>query len=122
MRDLGVGTASLATIAAVVAGLRAAQEVPNPTIAALLLLLIVLAAATTAGLRVTVAIAVVAMLAFNYYLLPPFQTLQIADPQNWIALFVFLAVAIVASQLSGALRQRSLEAVLRQSDLERLYA
>ncbi len=62
------------------------------------------------------------MLALNYFLLPPFHTLTIADPQNWVALFVFLAVAIVASQLSNALRRRSVESVARQRDLERLYA
>ena len=44
------------------------------------------------------------MLAFNFFLLPPVDTLTIADPQNWVALFVFLVVAIVASQLSSAAR------------------
>ncbi len=35
---------------------------------------------------------------------------------------VFLAVAIVASNLSGSLRQRRLESLMRQRDLEGLYA
>ena len=30
------------------------------------------------------------MLAFNFFLLPPFHTFTIADPQNWVALFVFV--------------------------------
>ena len=37
---------------------------------------------------------VVAMLAFNYYFLPPVGTLTVADPQNWVALFAFLVVAV----------------------------
>lgn len=109
-------------MAAVVAAMRAAQLLPNPTISALLLLLVVLATATAASLRVAVFVSVMAMLALNYFLLPPFHTLTIADPQNWVALFVFLAVAMVASQLSAALRRRSHEALTRQRDLERLYA
>jgi two-component system sensor histidine kinase KdpD len=63
-----------------------------------------------------------AMLAFNFFFLPPLYTFTIADPQNWVALFVFLVVAILASQLSGRARQRELEALDRQRDLERLYA
>jgi len=86
------------------------------------LLLTVLATATAASLRVALVVAVAAMLAFNYFFLPPYGTLTIADPQNWVALFVFFAVAIVASQLSGALRRRSVESLARQRDLERLYA
>ncbi len=109
-------------MAAVVAAMRTAQPLPNPTISALLLLLVVLATATAASLRVAVFVSAMAMLALNYFLLPPFHTLTIADPQNWVALFVFLAVAIVASQLSNALRRRSVESVARQRDLERLYA
>ena len=34
------------------------------------------------------------MLVFNFFLLPPFYTFTIADPQNWVALFVFVAVAV----------------------------
>ncbi|HEY0284175.1 MAG TPA: ATP-binding protein [Vicinamibacterales bacterium] len=112
----------LTGVAAVVVAMRAAQAIPNPTISALLLLLAVLATATAASLQVAVAVSVAAMLAFNYFLLPPFSTLTIADPQNWVALVVFLAVAIVASNLSGSLRQRRLESLTRQRDLEGLYA
>jgi two-component system sensor histidine kinase KdpD len=120
--DFRNGIFGVAGVCLVIAAMRAAQTIPNPTISALLLLLVVLATATAANLKVAVAVSVAAMLAFNYFLLPPFSTLTIADPQNWVALMVFLAVAIVASNLSGALRQRRLESLTRQRDLERLYA
>ena len=122
IRDFRVGVFALVGLGTVIVAMRAVQDFPNPTIAALLLLLVVLATATAASLQVAVAVSVAAMLAFNYFLLPPFGTLTIADPQNWVALLVFLAVAIVASNLSGALRQRSVESLTRQRDLERLYA
>jgi two-component system sensor histidine kinase KdpD len=47
---------------------------------------------------------VIATAAFNFFLLPPFYTFTLDDPQNWGALFVFLVVAIIASQLSAAAR------------------
>jgi two-component system sensor histidine kinase KdpD len=108
-------------IAAIAIVLRAVQAQPNPTIAALLLLLVVLATATSAHLRVAIGTAVAAMLAFNFFLLPPFHTLTIADPQNWVALFVFVVVAVIASQLSAAVRQRASEAEARKQEVTRLF-
>jgi hypothetical protein len=64
---------------------------------------------------------VITTLAFNFFLLPPFYTLTLADPQNWVALFVFLVVAVIASQLSAAARSRALEAVGRRNELARLF-
>src|SRR5207253_7700617 len=96
-------------------------HVNNPTTVALTFLLTVLIVSTVWGLRVSVFMAVVATLAFNYYFLPPFGTFTIADPQNWIALFAFLVTAVVASQLSASARQRAVEAMRRQQEMERLY-
>jgi two-component system sensor histidine kinase KdpD len=120
-RDLVIGAAGIAAIAAVVAGLRALQRVPNPTIAALLLLLVILVTATAGRVGVAIAVSVIATLAFNFFLLPPFYTLTLADPQNWVALFVFLVVAVIASQLSAAARARALEADGRRNELARLF-
>src|SRR5688572_23862388 len=120
-RDIVVAIAGTAAIGVIIAGLRALQPYPNPTIAALLLLLVVLATATSARLRVAIAISVAAMLAFNFFLLPPFQTFTIADPQNWVALFVFLAVANIGSQLSAAARQRASEAEASRLEVTRLF-
>jgi two-component system sensor histidine kinase KdpD len=62
-----------------------------------------------------------ATLCFNYYFLPPVGTFTIADPQNWVALFAFLVVAIVASRLSERARRKAREAVEHQQETERLY-
>lgn len=72
IRDVWVGMTALIGAAAVIAVLWSAQSVPNPTIAALLLLLIVLATATAARLRVAVIVSIAVMLAFNFFLLPPY--------------------------------------------------
>ena len=61
------------------------------------------------------------MLVFNLFLLPPFYALTIADPQNWVALFVFVVVAVIASQLSAAVRQRASDAETRRQEVTRLF-
>ncbi len=93
----------------------------NPTTVALTLLLAVLIVAATWGLRYAVALAVLATLAFNYFFLPPVGTWNIADPQNWVALFVFLVIAMIASQLSERARREATNADRRRRELERLY-
>ena len=94
----------------------------NPTTVALTYVLAVLIIAGSWGIVEATAAAVIAVLCFNFFFLPPIGTWTIADPQNWVALFVLMVTAIVVSQLSGRARQRNLEALARQGDLERLYA
>ncbi len=84
-------------------------------------LLIVLLVAATSRLWVAVVTSVVAMLCFNFFFLPPVGTLTIADPHNWVALFAFLAVSLVASHLSAAAREGTREALWRRDELARLF-
>ncbi len=93
----------------------------NATTAALAYLLAVLAVAARWGLFVSTVTSIVAMCCFNYFFLPPIRTFTISDPQNWVALFAFLATAIVASQLSNRASKRAGEAIQRQQEMERLY-
>jgi two-component system sensor histidine kinase KdpD len=82
----------------------------EPTTAALALLLVVLALATAAPLWAAVVASVAATASLNYFFLPPLGTFQIADPQNLVALVVFVAVAVAASQLSAKARARARDA------------
>ncbi len=61
------------------------------------------------------------MLAYNFFFLQPVGTFSIADPQNWIAPVAFLAVSLVASNLSVVARARTAEAVARRDELGRLF-
>jgi two-component system sensor histidine kinase KdpD len=82
----------------------------SPTIAALILLLAVLCVAAFGRLWMAMAAALAATLGLNFFFFPPVTTFTIADPQNWVALFVFLIVAIIGSQLSAAAQSRAREA------------
>ncbi len=94
----------------------------NQTTVALTFLLAILAVSTFWGFAVSAFMSVSAMLAFNYYFLPPIGTFTIADPQNWVALFAFLATSLIASQLSTRVRREAEEAQQRRSEIEKLYA
>ena len=93
----------------------------NATTVAMTFLLATLAVATAWGLLEAIVASVAGMLCFNFFFLPPLFTLTIADTQNWVALFVFLVTAVVASQLSTSAKQRALEATRRREEMERLY-
>jgi len=93
----------------------------NATTVALAMLLLVLAIATRWGLREAVFTSLVCVLGFNFFFLPPIGTLTIADPQNWVALAAFLASALGASKLSAQAKARTVEAMERRSEIERLY-
>src|ERR1700674_3730283 len=96
-------------------------NVTNATTVALSFLLVVLVVAATCRLWVAVLTSVVAMFCFNFFFLPPVGTLTIADPRNWVALFAFLAVSLVASNLSSVARTRTEEAVARRDEVARLF-
>ncbi len=113
--------ASLAFIAATTFILSRVVPV-NPTTAGFLYLVGILLIATKGGLVESTIASVAAMLCFNFFFLPPVGTLTIADPQNWVALFAFLATSLTASQLSVRAKRRTLEAEQRRGEVERLYA
>jgi two-component system, OmpR family, sensor histidine kinase KdpD len=93
----------------------------NPTTVGFAYLLLILAIASTWGFLEAALSSILATLVFNFFFFPPVGTFTIADPQNWVALFSFLATSLIASRLSAKAKIRALEAVERRQDVERLY-
>src|SRR6266403_1130425 len=118
-RIIGIA-ASLAVVAGISFFYRHILHV-NQTTVALSFLLAILAVSAVWGMAVSVAMSLLAVVAFNYFFLPPVGTLTIADPQNWVALFAFLVTSIVGSQLSSRIRTEADEAPQRRREVERLY-
>jgi two-component system sensor histidine kinase KdpD len=118
VRQLSLGFVGIAALAIV---FTLWPQISSPATVALSLLIVVLLVAATARLRIAVTTSLAAMLAVNFFFLPPVGTLTIADPQNWIALFAFLAVSLVASNLSAVARARTQDAVARRDELGRLF-
>jgi len=61
---------------------------------ALLYLLIITLVAGVRGVRAALLSAVLSFFTWNFFFLPPYHRFIIADPKDWIALFVFLLVGI----------------------------
>ncbi len=96
-------------------------HVSNAATVSTTFLLIVLVVAATSRFWIAAVTSMVAMFCFNFFFLPPVGTLTIAQPQNWVALFAFLAVSLVGSNLSALARARTEEALGRRNELARLF-
>ena len=92
--------------------------IPNISIVYLLLILVL---ASTRGLFAAIVASVAAFLAFDFFLVPPLYTFVISRWEEWIALFVFLATALVASQLAAVARRSVEQARLREREARILY-
>jgi two-component system, OmpR family, sensor histidine kinase KdpD len=93
----------------------------NATTVALSMLLLVLGAATRWGLAEAIFTSIASVLGFNFFFLPPFGTLTIADPENWVALLAFIVTAVTVSQLSSQAKRRAEEAVAGRNEIGTLY-
>lgn len=96
-------------------------DVTNTATVSTAFLMVVLVVAATSRLWVAVTTSLTAVLAFNYFFLPPIGDFTIADKENWLALATFLAVSLVASHLSAVARARAVEAVGRRDEMARLF-
>lgn len=88
----------------------------------MLYLLLVLALAILAGSGPAILASVLAFLAFDWFFVPPVGRLTVSDPQEWLALCLFLIVAVIAGQLAAGLQRRAGEARRRARESETLYA
>lgn len=113
-----LGAGVVATLAAGLVPLRGDLGRASP---ALLFVLAVVGAGLVGGVRASVMTAVVAAVAFNLVFIPPYWTLKVTAGEDWVALAVFLAVALVVGLLMTAEVERRRTAEERQDDLARLY-
>ncbi|MCE5323163.1 DUF4118 domain-containing protein [bacterium] len=87
---------------------------------ALLYLLIVGLVAGLSGVRPALLAALLAFFSWNFFFLPPYDTLIVHDPKDWLSLFVFLVVAIAMGMQTGRMRDREAEALARGRELAML--
>jgi two-component system sensor histidine kinase KdpD len=94
-----VGVASMLAVP-----LQRTLALPNVS---LIYVLAVIAAAARYGAAVAGFTAVLAALAYNFFLTEPYYSFQIDDPRNVWAVFFFLAVAIVVSSVASHTRAQT---------------
>jgi K+-sensing histidine kinase KdpD len=96
------------------------RTVAPPVSAGVIYMLGVLIVSTYWGLWLGLFTSVASALAFNFFHIPPEGTLDVAKGENWVALALFLIVALIASSLAEQSRARARAAIeaeaLRRSD------
>ena len=92
------------------------------TTAGIVFLALVVWWAAQAGIVLSIYTAVLCALCFDYFFLPPINTLRLGSSQAWVAMVAFAISCVVVSRLSERARKQALKAEQRQADVERLYA
>ena len=97
------------------------RELINGATVSLFYMLVVLGVATVFGSRTAFFASFIATLCLNFFYLPPYYTFTISDPENWIALIVFLTVSLTVGHLSATARRRAKEAELLNLELQEAF-
>jgi two-component system sensor histidine kinase KdpD len=97
------------------------RDVLSTPVVALIYLLPVLLSAVRWGLGPGIMASVCAFLSFNYFFIMPFYTLTVHQTQDFLALAIFLIVAVVISQLVGRIRSSLANVQAREQEVSQLY-
>ena len=117
LRHYGVAALASAGSVAVVTAVIALFDQWVPVLSlGVLYIFAVLPVAVVWGLGFALPVSVASMLAFNWFFLPPRHTFTLADSENWFALAVYLATAIVVSELAARARRRASAAEQRERE------
>ena len=109
-----VGTAGLAV------GLLATPDLHGLPTESMLMLTIVVVTALLGGLWPAVLAAVLSSLALNYLFVPPTGTFTIADPENALAIVVFILVGVAVASVVDRSARRTHEAIAARTEANTL--
>jgi two-component system sensor histidine kinase KdpD len=112
----------LATAAAMFTTFVLAWLGANSTTAGMVFLVLVVWSASQAGIVLSLYMAALCALSFDYFFLPPIHTFRLVGAQAWVEMISFALGCVVVSRLAERARQQALRAEQRQVDVERLYA
>ncbi|HZS45400.1 MAG TPA: ATP-binding protein [Blastocatellia bacterium] len=93
----------------------------NTTTVAITYLLIVLIVSSKTGLGPGLVTSIVSGFCLSFFFLRPAYSLKIIDGESWLALFAFLATAVITGQFASAARTRAREAERRNEEVWNLY-
>ncbi len=112
---------TLASLGAVLALLLPFRAHLSTAIPALLFVLPALAGVVVGGFVPGAVGALGGFVFYDYLFLPPYNTLTVRSPQNWVALVVYLAVVLVVAQVVTQLQRAREDALRRTEETGRLY-
>jgi two-component system sensor histidine kinase KdpD len=85
----------------------------------LIYLLVVQLASAQGGRPLGLTLSVLAFLGFNVFFLPPYGTLAVADPVDWLILVAFLITSVISAELLYRALELGAERERRAADAER---
>lgn len=113
-RRWAIWTLTFAALVAAAAALYAVRPQLTEAHVALVFLLVVLGASAAGGRALGISTSLVAFLIFDGLFLPPYKTLLVRNPFDWLVLIVFLITSVVAAQL--LYRARSERAAVERAE------
>jgi two-component system sensor histidine kinase KdpD len=93
----------------------------NSTTAGMVFLALVVWSATQAGLTLSLYIAALCAIFFDFFFMLPYHTMRLAGAQQWVEMLTFAASCLVVSRVAERARQQTRHAEQRRKDVERLY-
>lgn len=105
----GLAIATLAVALAICVGLLLGREAHSPSIV-LVFVPAILATATVAGLGASLLASALSVLSYNYFFMEPLDAFGLPGAHDVLTVLVFLAVAVIASELAVRLRKHANDA------------
>ncbi|MDR7028685.1 sensor histidine kinase KdpD [Rhizobium rosettiformans] len=119
LRQSALSALGFVTLTALIGkGIDLFVDLPNIS---LLFLLAVLGASVVGGYVAAFLAAALSALAYNFFFIDPIHTFTIAAPHEVFALFIFLAVAMIAGGFASRIREQAEVARYRATALQSLY-
>jgi len=84
-------------------------------------LIVVLLVAMYAGFAEATVTSLLAVTCLNFFFVPPVLSFEVGEPEDWVALAVFEAAALVVSRLSARVRNQAKEEKRLRRNTEQLY-
>jgi two-component system sensor histidine kinase KdpD len=124
VRFLTIGARYLLALAAIAATTLVLQldksQITSQLIGLVYLLPVILSAAF-GGLGAGILASLAGFLCFNYFFIPPYNTLMVHRGQDLLALLIFLLIAGLISQLLGRANTAAMAATAREREATQLY-
>jgi len=92
----------------------------NGSAAGMIYLMLVVWFATRAGQKLSLFIALISSVLFDYFFTEPVHSLRMNSPQDWLGISVFLLCSIVVGRVAERARRQTQQAQQRTADVERL--
>jgi two-component system sensor histidine kinase KdpD len=113
--------AALAALVACTAIMLAFRPHLSVATAALVLVVPVLFAVSIGGFTAGATAAAIGFLVYDWFFIPPFGTLTVGSPQDWVALGVYVVVVLVVARLVDYQQEASRAAAFREEGIRRLF-